>query len=272
MTSTTTTSPEAWRPNVIGHFDPDDLLTEALIIRTSTRAGQVEGDTPQVLVPYVAQDPEAGFVAEGAAIDLEDVNAAQVAISTDKIAVVTRASRELLAQPGAAERIANSLRRSVTVKADAAYMANASDPTGLLNVAGVTAAGTLEDDLFAAYDAVAAIEDDGGTPTHLLINPLDWGKLSKLPTGAGSNQSLLANVTDAATRSIAGVPVIVHSAVTEGTALMVDRNEIVSAYGDIQLARSDDAFFAYDAVAIRATWRIGWGVVRPGRIQKLTVA
>lgn len=276
MTTTTTTAAEAWRPNVISTFDPDDMLTEALIVQAATKAGFVDGDTPRVLVPYVDTDPTAGFVAEGAPIDLADVGASQIAIDTDKVAVVTRVSRELTSQPGAAERIANSLRRSVVAKADAAFLANASNPTGLLALAGIGTAGDLANttntDVFAAYDAVALIEADGGTATHVMINPLDWAILSKLPAATGSNQSLLANVHDAAARSLAGVPVIVHAAVTQGTALMLDRSEIVAAYGDLQLARSEDAFFTYDAVAIRATWRIGWNVVRAARLQKLTIA
>lgn len=271
MTATTTTAAEAWRPNVVSSFDPDDKLSDALIVTAASKAGTIEGDEPSVLVPYLTNDPAADFVAEGAQIDLSDIEAAQVAITTDKVAVVTRVSRELTEQPGAANRIANSLRRSVTAKADAAFMANASAPAGLLEIAGIETAGDLAADLWAVYDAVAAIEADGGTASHVLIHPLDWAHLSKMPTADGSNQSLLANVHEAGQRSLGGVEVIVHSAVTEGTALVLDKTEVVAAYGQLDLARSDDAFFTMDAVAIRATWRIGWGVVRPARLQKLTV-
>lgn len=271
MTTTTSTTPESWRPNVVASYNPDDLISEALIVSAATKAGDIEGDEPQVLVPYVSVDPDAGFVAEGDDIDLDDVGSNQVAISTDKVAVLTRVSREVMAQPGAAERIANSLRRSITAKVDTAFINNASSPTGLLNIDGVESAGTLSTDLFAAYDAVAGIEDDGGQATHLLINPLDWGQLAKLPTADGSNQSLLADVHDAAARSLAGVPVTVHAAVPTGTALMLDKTEVVGAYGQIMLARSDDAFFAQDAVGVRATFRLGWNVVRPARLRTLTI-
>lgn len=272
ISNTTTTAAKAWAPDQVAMFSPDDMLTDALILQTGTHVGNVEGDEPRVIAPYVATDPEAGFVAEGTEIEIADLTMSEVTISTDKIGVITATSRELIYQPGAAERIALSLRRSVTQKADTAFMANATDPTGLLEIAGIDTAGTLEGNLFAAYDAVAAIEADGGQATHLLVNPIDWAKLSKVPTGEGSNQSLLANVTDPATRSLAGVPVIVHSAVTEGTALMLDKHEVLTAYGELQLARSDDVFFTSDSVGIRATWRIGWTVVRPTRLQKLTVA
>lgn len=274
-TLTTPTAAEAWRPNVVSSFNPDDLLTDALITRCATRAGNVEGDAPAVLVPYVANDPEAGFAAEGGEIGLSDVEAAQVQITTNKVAVVTRVSREVVAQPGAANRIANSLKRSIIAKADAAFLNNATDPTGLLNMSGIPTAGdlggTAEPNLFAVYDAVAAIEADGGQATHLLMNPKDWAALSRIPSGTGSNVSVLAGPHEAAERTLAGVPVIVHAAVAQGKALMLDRSEVVAAYGSMQLARSDDVFFMTDSVGIRATWRIGWNIVRPERLQLLTV-
>lgn len=273
MTTTNTTpqAAQAWRPNVVSTYSPEDLLGDALIVRAATYAGNVEGDEPVVLVPYVAADPEAGFVAEGEPIPNTGGTLAEIAITTDKVAVLTTVSRELAAQRGAAERIARSLQRSVTAKADAAFLGNTASPTGLFNIAGIPTAGDLGTDLFAAYDAVAAIEADGGQATHLLIHPLDWGTLAKLPEGTGSNRSLLADVHDGAARSLAGVPVIVHAAVPQGTALMLDQSEVVAAYGELQLARSDEAYFAYDAVGIRATFRLGWNVVRTERLQKLTI-
>ena len=271
MITTTTNSPEAWRPNVVVNLDPSNYLDDALIMQTGTYVGSVEGDAPQVLIPYVPDDPEATIVVEGEEIPLADVPTDQVALSTHKIAVVTRVSREMTTQPGAADRIAASLSRSVIRKADNVFLANAADPTGLLNVGDVQTVGDLGADVFDAYDAVAAIEADGGTATHLLVNPLDWGALARIPEATGSNRSVLADVHDAATRTLAGVPVIVHSAVPQGTALMLDRNEVLAAYGTLDLARSDDAFFTQDAVAIRATWRIGFGIVRPSRLVRLTV-
>lgn len=271
MALTTLTSPEAWRPNVVSTFDANDMLASALIVQSATLAGRVEGDAPVVLVPYVAVDPEAGFVTEGEQIPLDDVGAARIEVSTDKVAVITRVSQEMIAQPGAPQRLALSLRRSVTAKADQAFLNNTGGPIGLFQLADVATAGTLGSDLFAAYDAVAAIEADGGQASHALVNPTDWGALAKLPTAEGSNQSLLADVHDAAARSLAGVPVIVHAAVPRGQALVLDRTEVVAAYGWLELARSEHAFFTMDSVAIRATWRIGWNIVRPARLQKLTI-
>lgn len=275
MTVATTAIGQGWAPNVVSSFDADDMLKDALIVEAATLAGTVEGDTPSVLAPYVKTDAASAVVAEAGEITPTDGEYDQLAISTVKVAVITRVSRELTTQAGASERIAKSLRRSVTAKADSLFMANVSAPKGLLNVIGVPSAGDLggsgSANLFAAFDAVAAIEADGGTASHVLIHPADWGFLCKLPEASGSNKSLLADVHDAANRSLAGVRVIVHPAVTQGLAVVLDKSEVLAAYGSLLLARSDDAYFSSDAVGIRATWRIGWNVVRPARLQTLTI-
>lgn len=276
FTETTTTQTEAWRPNAVANFNPDDIVPESLIVQCATNCGTVEGDAPAVLVPFVLTDAPAGFVPEGEEIDQTNAAFDQVKITTDKVSVLTRISREAINQPGAAARIAKSMSRSVISAADAAFLSNAADPSGLLNVAEIATAGDLggatDGNLDALFDAIGVIENAGGTATHLIVNPLDWAKLSKIKTVTGSNVSLLSDAHTAALRALAGVPVIAHKAMTVGSALLLDQSEIAAALGGVMLARSDDAFFTSDSVAVRATWRIGWSVVRASRLQKLTVA
>ena len=52
--------------------------------------------------------------------------------------------------------------------------------------------------------------------------------------------------------------------VTAGSGLVIDRAAVISAVGPIRVDTSSDSAFSSDAVQIRATWRIGWNVVRPG--------
>jgi len=274
--ATTPQIPEGWRPNVVSTFDPDDQIPEALIITCTSRAGEIEGDAPRVLVPYVKTDAAADFIAEGAPIPVTAGAYDQVAIDTHKVSVLSTFAREVLEQPQAATRIVNSMRRSIVRKADQAFLSNASGPAGLLTTAGIVAGGdiggSVGPDIYALYDAIAAIENDGGQATNLLMNPLDWAKLARIPMGTGSNVSLLADAHNGAERILGGLPVTVHPSVTVGKAIVIDKSEVVSAYGQLHLDRSDHAFFANDAIAIRATWRIGWAAVRPSRIVKLTVA
>lgn len=270
-TVTTPTSAEAWRPDQISAFNPEDLVSDALIMQAATQVGSVEGDAPAVRCAYVSDDPSSGFVAEGAQIAEADPTLSEVVVTTRKIATLVKVSREQASQAGAAERIANSMQRSIVTKANAAFLTNTSDPKGLLKVSGVKDAGALESDLFALSDAVGAIEADGGAATHIVVNPLDWATLSKIPAAAGSNVSVLGEASAAPERKLSGLPVLVSPAMTAGKMLVLDSSEVAAAYGPVSLARSEDAYFDSDSVGVRATWRLGWTVVRPARLQTLTV-
>jgi HK97 family phage major capsid protein len=87
----------------------------------------------------------------------------------------------------------------------------------------------------------------------------------------GSAQSLVGAGTDAAVRQLLGVPVLVSAAMTANTALVVDSTAVLSAYGQLQLAISQEAYFSSDSVGVRATWRFGQKIVDPARVVKLTV-
>lgn len=264
-----------WSPDLISTFDADDLVPDALVLSTASFAGTVEGDAPSVRVPYVPTDAAASTSIEGATIVEATPTLDEITVTTDKVAQLVKVSREQISQPGAAERIARSMARAVTTKADALYLNNVSAPAGLLSTAGLATAGDLGgatgNDVFAAYDAVGAIENDGGQATHILVNPVDWATLCKIPETSGSAKSILADVHDASRRSLAGVPVIVSRHVTAGAALVLDSSEIIAAYGQLQLARSDDFYFDSDSVALRLTFRLGWSVARVARLQKLTI-
>ena len=53
--------------------------------------------------------------------------------------------------------------------------------------------------------------------------------------------------------------------------VVIDRSAVVSAVGPVNVAVDNSVFFTSDSVALRATWRIGFNVVRPDRIAKFTV-
>jgi hypothetical protein len=53
--------------------------------------------------------------------------------------------------------------------------------------------------------------------------------------------------------------------------LVVDRRAILSAYGSLQLAVSDQVGFGKDTIVTRLTWRIGAVIAHPERVVELTV-
>jgi len=268
-THTTPTSPKAWAPDVTAYL-PGDVVPDALILQTATVVGQIEGDAPSVRVPFVADDGDAGFVAEGDLIPDAAQGFDEVVVVTDAVKTLGKYSFETLAQPEAARLIVDSLSRLVTSKANIAYLSNAADPAGLLGLA--TAGGALATNLDKLVDAIAAIEDDGGQASHVIASPSAWASVSKLKQATGSNASLLPSGNAAGERTILGVPVLVSNAAPAGNLLVLDRRSVIAASGPVRLARSDDALFSNDLVAIRVTWRFGWQVMHTKRIVKLTVS
>lgn len=277
MTIVTDLSAQAFAPDQISSYSPTDVLESAAILALSTKGGDIEGDAPALRVPFVI-DGAADVFAEGADItDAADVDLDEITLNTVKVAKLVKVSREQADQQDAAGRIAESIRRAIVAKADALFLsaaapvAPATTPAaGLVNQI-TTSGGTVGKTagLWAIYDAVASLEAEGGSGSHLLFHPEDYAILAKIPDQVDSARPVLGAIGQATGRTIAGLPVITSRYATKGKGLILDRAEIVSAYGALQLARSDQYLFGSDSVAIRATWRIGWGIPRPTRAGRL---
>ncbi|OBK09166.1 major capsid protein [Mycolicibacterium fortuitum] len=267
---TTSTADYPWRPDTT-YFPASDVVPTALIMQTSTVAGSVDGDQPAVRVAFVDDAESAAYVAEGSAITEDDPGLDEIEVRTKKIARLINLSSEQYRQPNTATQLAESVARDIVRKADNSYIADSGGPVGLTNVPGVVNGGALGDDLDTLVDLIADIENNGGTPSHIIVNPLAWGALKKLKTATGENQSLVgAGVTDAVPMLLS-LPVLKSRFIPAGTGLVVDKTAIISAVGPVNIATSEHALFASDGVQLRATWRIGWGVTRPDRIGKFTV-
>lgn len=270
MSITTPAGPKGLFPDQT--FVARDVVPDALIYSLATVAGNVEGDEPALRVPYVTEDPDVGFVPEGAEIDVDNPELDEILIQTGKLAVITKMSNEAARYADAANIVADSLSRAVTVKANTALLGNTANPTGLLNVAGIHDGGTLAGgNLDALADALTAVEVAGGTATHITMDPASWGVLRTLKQSDGSAMPLLGAPADQTDRRLFGVNVIVTPAMPAGTVLVSDFREIVAAVGPLRLAQSTDPYFTSDSVARRVTWRMGWGVVHPSRLAKVTV-
>jgi HK97 family phage major capsid protein len=273
-TKTTPTSPKAWAPDQTA-FVPGDVVPDALILNTANVVGQIEGDEPAIRVPFVADDGVVGFVAEGAEIPDANQSFDEVVVLTGKVAALGKYSFETLAQPEAARMVVDSLSRSVVTKANAAYLGNLEagpGPVGLLNTPDIIEAGPLGANLDLITDVISFIENDGGTATHIIANPLAWATLSKLKRATDSNESLVGAGTEAGERRLLSLPVLVDAAMPAGSLLVVDQSAIIGAQSPVRLARSEDAYFSSDAIGVRVTWRCGWKVMHASRVAKLTIA
>lgn len=258
---TTSTSAYAWRPDE-QFFAANETVGEALIMQTSTIAGSVDGDQPVVNCAYVI-DAEADYVDEAATIDESDPVLAQVQVATKKIAQLVLVSNEQYGQQQTASNLAQSVSRALIKKADSDYVTGVS-PVGLANIAGTVEGGSFGTDLDMLIDLVATIESNGGMPSHIIVDPLAWASIRKLKLDTDtSNQSLLGAGTTDARPMLLGLPVIVNRFVGAFNGVVLDRNAVVSAVGPVSVATSEHAAFERDSVLLRATWRIGWNIVRP---------
>lgn len=278
-TITTTTTPTVWSPDLLT-FEPQQVIPDALVLTTSTVAGNVEGDSPVVRVGYVDLDAdEVAFVGEAQPIPETDPELSEALVATGKLAVLVKLSREQAQQTPTMETLSRSLGRAMTIRGNRAYLtqpaptAPALNPApGLLNVPGLVNGGELAGDLDALTDMLASLEANDAAPSHILIDPQGWAALDKLKAGTGSNMGLLGTPGDATGRTLKGLPVTVTTALPARTGMIIDKTAVVSAAGPVQVQFSDQVFFQNDAIAARATWRFGQTVIRPERVGKFTIA
>ncbi|STZ43193.1 phage major capsid protein [Mycolicibacterium gilvum] len=274
---TTTTSAYAWRPDDTT-FAAADVVPEALILKTSTVAGSIEGDKPSLHVAYI-DDADAQFIAEATEIPESDPTLAEVLVHTGKISQLVPLSAEQFSQDGTASQIAQSVSRALVKRADQAYLAQVAPtppavhpPAGLINIDGLTEGNDLVGDLDSLVDLIAELEAEGSTPSHIIVDPLGWASIRKFKTGASYNSSLLGAGTTDAVPMLLSLPVLVNRWAPAFSGIVVDRSAVVSAVGPVKVATSEHALFRSDSVLVRATWRIGWNVVRPERCGTFGIA
>lgn len=224
------------------------------------------------------RDATVGFVPEGTDIPEANPELAEVVILTGKVAELIKVSREQLAQPSAMDVISHGMRRSLIAKTDWALLQQPAPvapaqypPAGLLSHA--TDAGEIEDNLDALVDVIAGIEGlPGGVATHIIAHPSAYAAVRKLKKATASNESLVGAGVEAGQKTLLSVPVLTTSAMPVDKIAVLDKNQVLSAYGNVLVARSDDYYFGSDNVALRATFRFGAGFIEPNAVQVLTVA
>lgn len=276
-TVTTTGSPKAWGLDVLG-VKPDQVIPEALILQITSKAGFVEGDSPAVRVPAIRIDEdEIGFVKEGEDIPEADPNLAELVLHTGKIAHLIKVSREQVAQPEALTTILQGQKRALIAKADYAMLQTPAPiapatypPAGLL--AHATDAGVIGDNLDALVDAQTIVSSlPGGVATHVVASPEAYAYVRKLKKATGSAESLVGAGVEAGVPTLLGIPVLLTSAMPADKIAVLDKNQILSAYGDVLVARSDEFYFDSDNVALRATFRFGVGILDPQAVQVISL-
>lgn len=273
-TLTTSTADYAWRPDST-FFTPADVIPDALLLQCSTIAGSIEGDQPSIRCAYVVDAESAAYVNEAATIDSDEPTLDEVVLHAKRISRLVTLSTQQYRQTETATQVSQSVARDIVQKADNAFLGDASNQpsTGLLNVPNVVDGGEVTDNLDALVDLVATLENNGARPSSIIVDPLTWAALRKLKVGGDQlNASLLGAGTTDAVPMLLSLPVLRSRWLPANTGMVIDRSQIVSAVSPVEVAVSEHAAFTSHAVILRATWAVGWAVVRPDRLGRFTVA
>jgi HK97 family phage major capsid protein len=276
FTVQTPTSAAAWRPDHY-EFAPEDVLSQAAIIQTTTRAGEIEGDAPSVRVAFV-DDASAENVDEAATLTEAAPALSEALIWTTKIAEHLRISREQYSQPSTPDQLSASAARSVVRKADKNLLTQAAPAgpdtapaAGLLQWPGIVDGGPITENLDGLIDLIAELEINLATPSHLILGPLAWAEARKWKSALTYNSNLLGAGTSDAHPMMLSLPVLVNKAITDYSGLVVDSRAVISAYGTVIVATSKDRYFDSDSIGLNILWRTGHTVPRPNRLGKFTL-
>jgi HK97 family phage major capsid protein len=258
------------------------VVPEALLLRTATVNAEITGDQPALHVAYVKDSRDvtghdgATYIAEGADIPDEAPALDEVTVQTKKISRLVTVSNEQFGQGGTAGAIAASVARDIIAKADASYLGDdgtGGAPLGLLHNTGITdATAPVADSLDELVDLLAELETLGAVPDSIVLDPKSWARIRKLKVADTWNAALLGAGTEDTVPRLLGLPVYRSRFIPADSGLVIDRDAIAAAAGPVRVAQSEHVRFSEDSMTLRATWRIGWNLVRPERVGRFTVA
>lgn len=255
------------------YFPATEVVPDALILTHTTIGAQIEGDKPTMRVPYVEADPEADINAEGTEITEKDPQISELTVNTHKVAVLTVVSNEAYQTEGVAGLLTGSLSKAVTLKADRLLLQNPlgdDQPTGLANIEGIEDGGTIGENLSPLITAIGTIGTNGGTPTTIVMGYDAWAYLLNL-TDTNGHGLINPDVANSPTPVLYGLPVILTAQAPANTVLILDQSQIISAISPVTTATTSERYFEKDSVGIRVTFRLGFGLLHPNRIAKLTI-
>lgn len=248
-----------------------------------SRAAQASTVVPtssgQYRVPFVATDPTASFVAEGAEIAPSDPDLDELDILPKKLAGLTIISRELAqdTNPEAAEVVGRGLARDIARKLDAAYFGTTTTdgPDGLGSLVGFSPidAGAAWANLDPFTNGAFTAEDVFAEVNTWVANPADAKLLANLKEATDSNKSLLQpDPTLPTRRTIGGIPLLTSPSVTAGTIWGLPRDRSYVVIRDDAKVESDaSVFFTSDRIAVKATMRVSWGWPHPAAVIKVSL-
>lgn len=240
-----------------------------------------QGTTSQAAVIYMeetANTNAAVEVGEGLEKPESTLTFVERSASVRTIATVLPVTNQLLEDVAATSAyIDQRLAYFVRARLDQQLLVgdgSAPNLMGLCNVVGVQSQAKGAD---PTPDAIAKAMDlvrtgGGYEPDAIVMHPTDWQAVRLLRTADGIY--IWGSPADAGPASIWGLPVIVTSAIAEGTALVGAFKQACQLFvrQDVSIAISDShsTYFAYNKSLLRAELRAAFAIYRPTAFCKVT--
>lgn len=242
------------------------MLDGGIVTLLNTASGE------DIKVPVEATRPAATAINEATSITPLDPTFSTITLKSQKVAVLTKVSRELLADSGidVVSYLGRTLGTSVGVKVNNLLTVGTGtvEARGIVDAAGsgvvggtaVTGAFTADNLIDLAHSVDGAYVRLGGA---FMMRRASMGALRKLKDTAGQYLYVPA-ATVGAPDQFMGFPIVENPDVP---AIALGAKSVLFGWhgsyhvrqvGGIEVARSDDAYFASDEVGFRVTIRV-WG-------------
>jgi len=247
------------------------MLDGGIVTLLNTTSGE------DIKVPVEATRPLATAIDEGTSISPLDPTFSSLTLKSQKVAVLTKVSRELLEDSGidVVAYLGRTLGTSIGIKVNNLLTVGTGtdEPNGIVTAASsAVAGGTGVTGAFTADNLIDLAHSVDGAYVRLgagfMMRRTTMGALRKLKDNQGQYLYLPAAEVGAPD-SFMGFPIYENPdvpAVALKTTGNVGKSVLFGAtssyhvrqVGGVELARSDDAYFASDEIGLRLTIRI-WG-------------
>ena len=240
------------------------MLDGGIVTLITTASGE------DIKVPVESTRPAATAIAEATAITPLDPTFTSLTLKAQKVAVLTKVSRELLTDSGIdlEAYLGRALGISLGIKVNNLLTVGTGtvEPNGIMTAAGSAPAGTSTTGVFTADNLIDLAHSVDGAYARMgavwMMRRATMGAVRKLTDAGGYifQPAATVGVPD----TLLGFPIVENPDVAAvGSAARSVGFGWAGSYhtrvvGGIEIARSDDAYFNTDEIGFRATIRV-WG-------------
>jgi HK97 family phage major capsid protein len=242
------------------------MLDGSIVTLLNTASGE------DIKVPVESTRPAATAIAEGTSISELDPTFSSITLKSQKVAVLTKISRELMQDSGIdiMGYLGRTLGTSVGIRVNNLLTVGTGTtvPNGIVTAAGSgVVGGTAVSGAFTADNLIDLAHSVDGAYVRLggafMMRRTSIGAVRKLKDTAG-NYLFAPAATVGSPDTLLGFPIVENPDVA---AIATSAKSVLFGYhgsyhvrqvGGIEVARSDDAYFASDEIGVRLTMRV-WG-------------